>query len=197
MPIMAEVTVSSSAYEGRIIATGKLGEIAKEAVMNVSALIKKYTGQDIRNYDIHIQFIGTYEGVEGDSASVSIATAVISALEDVDVDQGVAMTGSLSVRGQVLPVGGITAKVEAAAEVGIKRVIVPAPNMKDLMLQAKYKEMVEIIPAETLRDVLEVALIGGPKKTSLVERLANMVKKRDDKKKPVELPDVPGIPHPH
>jgi Lon-like ATP-dependent protease len=197
MPIMAEVTVSSSAYEGRIIATGKLGEIAKEAVMNVSALIKKYTGQDIRNYDIHIQFIGTYEGVEGDSASVSIATAVISALEDVDVDQGVAMTGSLSVRGQVLPVGGITAKVEAAAEVGIKRVIVPAPNMKDLMLQAKYKEMVEIIPAETLRDVLEVALIGGPKKTSLVERLANMVKKRDDKKKPVELPDVPGVPHPH
>ncbi len=119
MPIMAEVTTSSSSSEGRIIATGKLGEIAKEAVMNVSALIKKYTGQDIRKYDIHIQFIGTYEGVEGDSASISIATAVISALEDVEVDQSLAMTGSLSIRGQVLPVGGVTAKVEAAAEVGI------------------------------------------------------------------------------
>ncbi len=196
MPIMAEVTTSSSASEGRIIATGKLGDIAKEAVMNVSALIKKYTGQDIRNFDIHIQFIGTYEGVEGDSASVSIATAVISALEDVDVDQAVAMTGSLSVRGQVLPVGGITAKVEAAAEVGIKRVIVPAPNVKDLMLQSKYKDMVEIIPAETLKDVLEVALIGGPKKTSLVERLAQMVKKRDEPSK-LDIKDVPGVPHPH
>ncbi len=65
-----------------------------------------------------MQFIGTYDGVEGDSASISVATAVISALEDVPVDQTVAMTGSLSVRGQVLPVGGVTAKIEAAAESG-------------------------------------------------------------------------------
>jgi Lon-like ATP-dependent protease len=196
MPIMAEVTTSSSASEGRIIATGKLGDIAKEAVMNVSALIKKYTGQDIRNYDIHIQFIGTYEGVEGDSASISIATAVISALEDVEVDQGMAMTGSLSVRGQVLPVGGVTAKVEAAAEVGIKKVIVPAANVKDLMLQAKYKDKVEIIPAETFEDVLNAALLSGPRKTSLVERLASIVKKRDDHRT-VERPDVVGVPRPH
>ena len=61
-----------------MVATGKLGEIAKEAVQNVTALIKKYTGADISKYDIHIQFVGTYEGVEGDSASISIATAVIS-----------------------------------------------------------------------------------------------------------------------
>ncbi len=201
MPLMAEVTSSSSSSEGRIIATGKLGEIAKEAVMNVSALIKKYTGQDIRQYDIHIQFIGTYEGVEGDSASISIATAVISALEDLEVDQSVAMTGSLSVRGQVLPVGAVTAKVEAAAEVGIKRIIIPAANMKDLMLQAKYKDKVEILPAETLKDVLEYALVGGAKKTSLVERLAMKVKKREDLRKVdvdrPDVPDVPGVPHPH
>jgi Lon-like ATP-dependent protease len=198
MPIMAEVTTSSSASEGRIIATGKLGDIAKEAVMNVSALIKKYTGQDIRNYDIHIQFIGTYEGVEGDSASISIATAVISALEDLEVDQQVAMTGSLSVRGQVLPVGGVTAKVEAAAEVGIKRVIVPAPNIKDLMLQSKYKDKIEIIPAETLGDVLEVALVGGTRKSSLVKRLASMVKKkRDDDHRKVDGLEIPVVPHPH
>ena len=195
MPIMAEVTTSSSASEGRIIATGKLGDIAKEAVMNVSALIKKYTGQDIRKYDIHIQFIGTYEGVEGDSASISIATAVISAMEDVEVDQSVAMTGSLSVRGQVLPVGAVTAKVEAAAAVGIKRIIIPAANIRDLMLQSKYKEMVEVIPAETLRDVLEIALVAGPRKTSLVERLALKVKKREDHLR-IDRPDVPGLPHP-
>ncbi len=198
MPIMAEVTISSSSSEGRIIATGKLGEIAKEAVMNVSALIKKYTGQDIRKYDIHIQFIGTYEGVEGDSASISIATAVISALEDVEVDQSLAMTGSLSIRGQVLPVGGVTAKVEAAAAVGIKRVIVPAMNIKDLMLQSKYKDKIEIIPAATLGDVLDAALLAGPRKKSLVDRLAAVVKKRDDPD--VTSPDrkdIVGVPHPH
>jgi len=197
MPIMAEVTASSSSYEGRIHATGKLGDIAKEAVMNVSALIKKYTGQDIRNYDIHIQFIGTYEGVEGDSASISIATAVISALEDLEVDQEVAMTGSLSVRGQVLPVGGVTAKVEAAAEVGIKRVIVPAPNVKDLMLQTKYKDMIEIIPVSTLKDVLEVALVGGTRKASLVKRLTMKVKTRDDDHRKMDGLDIPAVPHPH
>ena len=109
MPIVAEVTPAQSRDRGRVVATGKLGEIAKEAVENVSALIKKYTGEDISKYDIHVQFIGTYEGVEGDSASVSIATAVISALENAEVDQTVALTGSLSVRGQVLPVGGVTA----------------------------------------------------------------------------------------
>ena len=198
MPIMAEVTASSSSSEGRVIATGKLGDIAKEAVMNVSALIKKYTGQDIRNYDIHIQFIGTYEGVEGDSASISIATAVISALENLEVDQTVAMTGSLSVRGQVLPVGAVTAKVEAAAEVGVKKVIIPAANMRDLMLQAKYKGRIEIIPAETLGDVLEVALVGATK-SSLVARLASMVSKKGKDSKPIiEVKEIDRrLPHAH
>ncbi|MCK4614495.1 MAG: ATP-dependent protease LonB, partial [Thermoplasmata archaeon] len=112
LPIVAEITPASSRDEGKIIATGKLGEIAKEAVINVSAVIKKFTGKDISNYDVHIQFVGTYEGVEGDSASISIATAVISALEEVPVKQNVAMTGSLSIRGQVLPVGGVSAKIE-------------------------------------------------------------------------------------
>jgi Lon-like ATP-dependent protease len=199
MPIRAEVTPSSSSAEGHVIATGKLGDIAKEAVMNVSALIKKYTGQDIRSFDIHIQFIGTYEGVEGDSASISIATAVISALEELEVDQSVAMTGSLSVRGQVLPVGAVTAKVEAAAELGLKKVIIPAANMKDLMLQAKYKGKVEIIPAENLRDVLDIALVGGATKASLVERLASMVKKKDKDEKPrIEVKEVDRrLPQPH
>src|SRR5207249_274625 len=81
---------------GRIIATGRLGEIAKEAVENVAALIKKYTGEDISNHDIHVQFVGSREGTEGDSASISVATAVISALEEVPVNQTVAMTGTLS-----------------------------------------------------------------------------------------------------
>ena len=175
MPIVAEVTPAQSRDRGRVVATGKLGEIAKEAVENVSALIKKYTGEDISKYDIHVQFIGTYEGVEGDSASVSIATAVISALEDAEVDQTVALTGSLSVRGQVLPVGGGTAKIEAAAETGVTKVLIPAMNMQDVLLDSKYKDMVKIIPVSTLKDVLDNILVAGPRKEGLLEKLAKFL----------------------
>ncbi|MCI4353297.1 MAG: ATP-dependent protease LonB [Thermoplasmata archaeon] len=176
LPIVAEVTPAQTKDGGVVVATGKLGEIAKEAVQNVSALIKKYTGEDISRYDMHIQFVGTSDGVEGDSASVSIATAVISALEGVPVDQSLAMTGSLSVRGQVLPVGGVTAKVEAAADAGLKRVLVPADNLSDLVLENRYLNQIEVIPVQTLRDVLRYALVGqGAKKESLLERLAAMV----------------------
>ena len=177
LPIVAEVTPAQTRDGGVVVATGKLGEIAREAVQNVNALVKKYTGEDISTYDIHIQFVGTSDGVEGDSASVSIATAVISALEGVPVDQGVAMTGSLSVRGQVLPVGGVTAKVEAAADSGIRRVLIPEANMEDLVLETRYRGKVEVIPVRTLRDVLKYALVGqGSQKETLLGRLAAMVK---------------------
>ncbi|MCE7698325.1 MAG: ATP-dependent protease LonB, partial [Methanobacterium paludis] len=132
-------------------------------VQNVSALIKKNTGTNISNYDIHIQFLQSYEGVEGDSASVSIATAIISALENVPVDQSLALTGSLSVRGDVMPVGGVTGKIEAAAESGIKTVLIPKSNMGDVMIEERYKNKIKIIPVETLSDVLEHALIGNGK----------------------------------
>lgn len=187
LPIVAEVTPAQTKSGGKIIATGKLGEIAKEAVENVSAIIKKYTGEDISNHDVHIQFIGTYEGVEGDSASISVATAVISALEDVPVDQSVAMTGSLTVRGQVLPVGAVSAKIEAAIAAGLKKVIIPKENMKDVLIDEKYRNMIEIIPAENMNDVLKNALVGS-KKESLLERLSAMVPKPSPEKEPPAKP---------
>lgn len=173
-PIVAEVTPPQNREGGKIIATGKLGEIAKESVQNVSALIKKYTGQDISNHDIHVQFIGTYDGIEGDSASIAVATAVISAFEEIEVDQTCAMTGSLSVRGQVLPVGGVTAKIEAAAEIGLKRVLIPEENMKDVLLEDKYIGKIEVIPVRTLNDVLVYALVGS-RKEGLLKKLAALV----------------------
>ncbi|MEC8875355.1 MAG: ATP-dependent protease LonB [Candidatus Thermoplasmatota archaeon] len=175
MPIVAEVTPAQSRDRGRVVATGKLGEIAKEAVENVSALIKKYTGEDISKYDIHVQFVGAYEGVEGDSASVSIAAAVISALENAEVDQTVALTGSLSVRGLVLPVGGVTAKIEAAAEAGVTKVLIPSMNMQDVLLDSKYKDMVKVIPVSTLKDVLDNILVSGPRKKGLLEKLTKFL----------------------
>ena len=175
MPIVAEVTAAQSTSEGRVVATGKLGEIAKEAVQNVSALIKKYTGADISKYDIHIQFVGTYEGVEGDSASISIATAVISSLENAKVDQSIAMTGSLSVRGHVLPIGGVTAKIEAAVDSGIKKVIIPQANLKDVFLESEYSDKVEVIPVNNLKEVLDNILIESSNKEGLMDNLAKLL----------------------
>ncbi len=188
LPIAAEVTPAQTRQGGRIIATGRLGDIAKEAVENVAALIKKYTGEDISNHDIHVQFVGSREGTEGDSASISVATAVISALEEVPVDQSVAMTGSLSVRGQVLPVGGVTAKIEAAAEAGARKVLIPRANMRDVLLEDKYIGKIEVVPMDTLSDVLDNALVG-PKKSSLIQRLSSLV--------PKITPEKPGAAIPH
>ena len=171
LPIVAEVTPAQSRNQGRVIATGKLGDIAKEAVQNVSAIVKKYSGEDISNHDVHIQFIGTYEGVEGDSASISIATAVISALENIPVNQEVAMTGSLSIRGQVLPVGGVSAKVEAAIEAGFKKVIIPISNLDDVILDEHHKGKIDIIPVSTIIEVLKDALMDCPEKDRLLSDL--------------------------
>lgn len=175
LPIVAEVTPALSGSEGRIIATGKLKTIAKEAVQNVSAVIKNMTGTDISRHDIHIQFVGTYEGVEGDSASVSIATAVISAIERIPVDQTVAMTGSLSVRGDVLPVGGVTYKIEAAAQAGMKKVIIPKANEADVLIEKAYRDKIQIIPVSTIAEVMEHSLVG-PRKNSIIEKLRNITK---------------------
>lgn len=164
LPILAEVTPAQSREEGRVIATGRLQEISQEAVQNVSAVFKKFTGKDISRKDIHIQFVGTHEGVEGDSASISVATAVISSLENIPVDQSIAMTGSLSVRGDILPVGGITAKIEAAVQAGVKKVLIPQSNLNDVLIEDRYKNKVTIIPLATIEDVLEHALVGKMKK---------------------------------
>jgi len=176
MPIVAEITPSQTKGHGSVFATGKLGDIAKEAVQNVSAVFKKISGKDLSDLDIHIQFIGTYEGVEGDSASVSIATAVISAIEEIPIKQNLAMTGSLSVRGNVLPVGGVTAKVEAAIDAGLDEVIVPASNFGDIILDQKYTDKIKIIPVSTIEEVLDEALEKSDEKKVLFERIAELLK---------------------
>ena len=157
LPIESEVTPGGQ--ESEIIATGKLGDIAKEAIKNVSAIIKKYFGEDIKEtYDLYVQFLQTYEGVEGDSASVAVATSLFSAFKKIPVKQDTAMTGSLSVRGEVLPIGGVTAKVEAALEAGIKNVIVPKANLKDIIVEPEKIKNIKIIPVETIEEVLKESL---------------------------------------
>ncbi len=175
LPIEAEVTPGGKKAE--IIATGKLGEIAKEAVKNVSAIIQKYFGEDIKETkDIFVQFLQTHEGVEGDSASIAVATAIISALKEIPIKQEVAMTGSLSVRGEVLPVGGVSSKVEAAIDAGIKTVIVPKSNLQDIVIDEDKIGKVKIIPVETIEEVMEYALDWNGK-GKLKEKIFNGKKK--------------------
>ena len=173
LPVEALVTPSQGGG-GKIHATGGLSDLAKESVTNVSAVIKKLTGKDISDYDIHIQFVDTH-GVDGDSASITIATAIISALESIPIRQDLAMTGSLSVRGEVLPIGGVTAKIEAAARSGIKTVIIPRANLQDVLLDTKYESMIEVIAVDTLDEVMEYALIKHAEKAGLVERLGAVI----------------------
>ena len=175
LPIEAEMAPAASKAEGRLIATGKLGEIAKEAVQNVSALIKNISGKDISRHDLHIQFLQTYEGVEGDSASVSVATAVISALEGIPIRQDLAMTGSLSVRGEVLPVGGVTAKVQTAIKAGFKEVIIPKSNLEDLVLTVTEKKKIKITTVVTLDEVVKHAFVTSRQKNVLLKSLGGII----------------------
>ena len=158
LPIESEVTPGGKKTE--FVATGKLGEIAKEAIKNVSAIILKHFGEDLKEkYDIFTQFIQTQEGVEGDSASIAVATSIISALKQIPVRQDTAMTGSLSVRGEVLAVGGVTAKVEAAIDAGMAQVIIPKTNLGDIVIDKDKLRKIKILPVSTIQEALKESLV--------------------------------------
>lgn len=174
LPIESEVAPGK---EKEIVATGKLGEIAKEAIKNVSVIIKKYFGEDIKDkYDIHVQFLQTYEGVEGDSASVAVALSIVSALNKLPVKQNYAMTGSLSVRGEILPIGGVSSKVEAAIDAGVEKVIVPKSNMQDIIIEDDKLKKIKIIPVTNLYEVFEEVLDWSDK-LALKKKILSEMKK--------------------
>ncbi|MCA9478450.1 MAG: ATP-dependent protease LonB [Nanoarchaeota archaeon] len=168
LPIESEIT--KGGRDSKVIATGKLGDIAKEAIINVSAIVKKYFGDNIKDTkDVYVQFLQTYEGVEGDSASLAVATAIVSALKNIPIKQDVAITGSVSVRGDTLPVGGVSAKVEAAIDAGMKTVIVPRSNLQDIVIEADRLKKIKIIPVDNLVEVLENILVWNGKSSVLAQ----------------------------
>ena len=189
MPLAAEVTPAQSKKGGKIIATGQLGKIAQEAVDNISAVIKKYTLTDLSALDIHLEYVAAYNGVDGDSASITMATVIISALENIPIRQDLAMTGSLNVRGTVMPIGGVTAKLEAAANSGIKMALIPMENEKDVMIDRKYYDMMEIYTVETLRDVFEYAFVDCPAKQKYLDALLPLNPTGESTAKRVPIPD--------
>ena len=103
---------------------------AKGSVDNVITVIRKFLGVDPRDYDVHLNFPGGVP-IDGPSAGTAIAVAIYSAIMEKPVDNMLAMTGEVSIRGEVKPVGGVPVKLEAAVQAGIKRVLIPEANWQD------------------------------------------------------------------
>lgn len=126
---------------------------AKGSVENVLTVVRKYFELDTRNYDIHLNFPGGVP-IDGPSAGISMVTAIYSAITGMPVDNRVAMTGEVSIRGNVMPVGGITAKLEAAVQAGVSKVIIPKDNWQDQF--SKYS--IEVIPVDRIEEVIKHAI---------------------------------------
>lgn len=132
--------------------------MAKGSVENVLTVLRHIFNFNFPNYDVHVNFPGGIPA-DGPSAGIAIATAIYSAVTNTAVDNLVAMTGELSIRGTVKPVGGIVAKVEAARLAGAKKVIIPKENWQSVLGEIKN---IEIITVEHLQEVLEHALVSIP-----------------------------------
>lgn len=128
---------------------------ARGSVDNVMTVLRKYLGIDNRNYDIHLNFPGGVP-LDGPSAGVAIAVSIYSAIKNLPVDNYVAMTGELSIRGYVKPVGGVPAKIEAAKRAGAKTVIIPKENWQD-----SFKTYdINIIAVDRIEEVIENVILG-------------------------------------
>lgn len=130
--------------------------MARSSVENVLTVIRRQLGIDVRNYNIHVNFPGGVP-MDGPSAGIAIATAIVSAIRKQRVDNFLAMTGELSIRGSVKPVGGIAAKIEAAHQAGCRRVFIPKENWQERFKH--FAEGFQVIPVESLSEVLKSALI--------------------------------------
>jgi len=177
MLLEIEVSVISAVQgEGRIIITGIVEEeemhglgghtmrrksMAKGSVENVLTVLSHNQHIECRDFDIHVNFPGGIP-TDGPSAGVAIATAIYSALKNIPIDNKVAMTGELSVRGYVKPVGGIIAKINAARQAGVERILIPKENWQSLFAEMRD---IEIIPVVKLEEVLAQALLY-PQSTS-------------------------------
>lgn len=156
-----QITVTGVVEEEEIGSNAKRVKrksMARSSVENVLTVLRKVMEVDPRNYDIHINFLGSGL-VDGPSAGVTIATAVYSAIKGVPIDNTVAMTGEISIRGLVKPVGGVVAKVEAAHQAGVKKVFIPKENYQEIF---KDMEGIEVVPVEALQEVIDGALLFQP-----------------------------------
>jgi len=160
--------------KGKTILTGKLGDVMQESIHAALSVVRSRAekfGIDNTFHekkDIHIHFPEGATPKDGPSAGIGITTSILSSLTGISVRSDVAMTGEITLRGEVLPIGGLKEKLLAAHRGNIKKVIIPEQNLKDLVdISDDIKADLEIIPARWIDQVLEVALTRNPEdKTS-------------------------------
>ena len=164
------VEVNCMPGEGKFRVTGNLGKVMTESAEAAVSYIRSQNERFqlepdfYKKKDIHIHIPEGATPKDGPSAGVTMATAIISALTGRKVRNDVAMTGEITIRGRVLPIGGLQEKVLAAKKVGIKTVILPKENEKDLdEIMDEIKDGMQFVLAETMEDVLQTALVKGEK----------------------------------
>ena len=155
--------------KGGIIRTGTLGDVMKESIEAARTVVRSraaklgITNEIFEKSDIHIHVPEGATPKDGPSAGIAMATALVSTLSGIPVRADVAMTGEITLRGEVLPIGGLKEKLLAAHRGGIKTVLIPEQNVKDLVeIPDNVKNKLEIIPVRWIDKVLEIALERAP-----------------------------------
>jgi ATP-dependent Lon protease len=155
--------------KGAIVRTGTLGEVMKESIEAARTVVRSRAARlGIKNEvfeksDIHIHVPEGATPKDGPSAGIAMTTALVSIFTGIPVRADVAMTGEITLRGEVLPIGGLKEKLLAAQRGGIKTVLIPEQNVKDLAeVPDNVKNKLEIIPVRWIEKVLEVALERQP-----------------------------------
>ena len=162
--------------KGQIRTTGKLGEVMNESVQAAFSYVKaRSPGYGIKpsifiRKDIHIHLPEGAVPKDGPSAGIGMVTTIVSTLTGIPVHKDVAMTGEVTLRGRVLPIGGLKEKLLAALRGGIKTVLIPAENEKDLAeIPANIREGLEIVPVAHVDEVLARALVSAPEAIAWTE----------------------------
>ncbi len=155
--------------KGRMKTTGKLGDVMKESIDAASSFVRSIAPEIgvkpplFEKIDIHVHVPEGATPKDGPSAGIGMVTSIVSVLTGIPVRKDIAMTGEVTLRGNVLPIGGLKEKLLAALRGGIKTVLIPAENEKDLAeIPDNVKEGLEIIPVAHVRDVLKAALVREP-----------------------------------
>ncbi len=166
---MLQVETAIMEGTGKHQSTGSLGDVMKEsvaaAITYIRTVARQYGISDsfYKDRDIHIHFPEGAVPKDGPSAGITTCTALVSALSGIPVRHDVAMTGEVTLRGRVLPIGGLREKTMAAYKHGMKQVIIPAANLPDLAeVDPVVKEAIQFVPAETMETVLRTALLRYP-----------------------------------